>query len=156
MADYSVPELVAVVAHEIGHYRRGHIWQGLALSIGYLGATLWVLSFFLEQEALFAAFGVGEPSVYAGLVFFGLLFTPIDLALSVFVNRFSRKHEFEADRFAAETTGDGEPLIAALKKLSADTLTNLTPHPLAVALEYSHPPVLQRIDALRRTAAGQG
>ncbi len=153
VADYSVPELVAVVAHEIGHYRRGHIWRGLALSIGYLGATLWILSFFLEREALFAAFGVSEPSVYAGLVFFGLLFAPIDLALSLFVNRFSRKHEFEADRFAAETTGGSEPLIAALKKLSADTLTNLTPHPLAVALEYSHPPVLQRIDALRRAGA---
>ncbi|MCY4073918.1 MAG: M48 family metallopeptidase [Acidobacteria bacterium] len=154
VADYSVPELVAVVAHEIGHYRRGHIWRGLALSVGYLGATLWILSFFLEREALFAAFGVSEPSVYAGLVFFSLLFAPIDLALSLFVNRVSRQHEFEADRFAAETTGGSEPLIAALKKLSADTLTNLTPHPLVVALEYSHPPVLQRIDALRRAAAG--
>ena len=153
IADYSVPELVAVVAHEIGHYRRGHIWQGLALSIGYLGASFWILSFFLGQEALFAAFGVAEPSIYAGLVFFGLLFTPIDLALSLFVNRFSRQHEFEADRFAADTTGGSDPLIAALKKLSADTLTNLTPHPLAVALEYSHPPVLQRIDALRRVEA---
>ncbi len=153
VADYTVPELVAVVAHEIGHYRRGHVWRGMALSIGHLGATLWILSFFLEQEGLFAAFGVREPSVYAGLLFFGLLFTPIDLALSVFVNRFSRKHEFEADRFAAETTGSSEPLVAALKKLSADTLSNLTPHPLAVALEYSHPPVLRRIDALRRPTA---
>ena len=151
---YTVPELVAVVAHEVGHCKKRHIWQGMALSIGHLGAMLWILSLFLEQEGLFAAFYVSEPSVYAGLLFFGLLFTPVELALSVLVNVFSRKNEFEADRFAAETTGSGEPLITALKKLSADNLSNLTPHPFAVFLDYSHPPVLQRIAALRRLAAG--
>ena len=150
---YTVPELVAVVAHEVGHYKKRHVWQGMALSIAHLGAMLWILSLFLEQEGLFAAFYVTEPSVYAGLLFFGLLFTPVELVLSVLVNLFSRRNEFEADRFAAETTGSGEPLITALKKLSADTLTNLTPHPLAVFLSYSHPPVLQRIAALRRLAA---
>ena len=150
---YTVPELVAVVAHEVGHYKKRHVWQGMALSIAHLGAMLWILSLFLEQEGLFAAFYVTEPSVYAGLLFFGLLFTPVELVLSVLVNLFSRRNEFEADRFAAETTGSGEPLIDALKKLSADTLTNLTPHPLAVFLSYSHPPVLQRIAALRRLAA---
>ena len=147
---YTVPELVAVVAHEVGHYKKRHVWQGMALSIAHLGAMLWILSLFLEQEGLFAAFYVTEPSVYAGLLFFGLLFTPVELVLSVLVNLFSRRNEFEADRFAVETTGSGEPLITALKKLSADTLTNLTPHPLAVFLSYSHPPVLQRIAALRR------
>ncbi len=152
--EYTVPELLAVVAHEVGHYKRRHIWQRMALSIGHLGAMLWILSLFLEQEGLFAAFYVSEPSVYAGLVFFGLLFTPVELVLSILVNLFSRQNEFEADRFAAETTGSGEPLIAALKKLSADNLSNLTPHPLAVFLDYSHPPVLQRIAALRQTAAG--
>ncbi len=150
---YTVPELVAVVAHEVGHYKKRHVWQGMALSIAHLGAMLWILSLFLEQEGLFAAFYVTKPSVYAGLLFFGLLFTPVELVLSVLVNLFSRRNEFEADRFAAETTGSGEPLITALKKLSADTLTNLTPHPLAVFLSYSHPPVLQRIAALRRLAA---
>ncbi len=147
---YTVPELVAVVAHEVGHYKKRHVWQGMALSIAHLGAMLWILSLFLEQEGLFAAFYVTEPSVYAGLLFFGLLFTPVELILSVLVNLFSRRNEFEADRFAAETTGSGDALIDALKKLSADTLTNLTPHPLAVFLSYSHPPVLQRIAALRR------
>ena len=150
---YTVPELVAVVAHEVGHYKKRHVWQGMALSIAHLGAMLWILSLFLEQEGLFAAFYVTEPSVYAGLLFFGLLFTPVELILSVLVNLFSRRNEFEADRFAAETTGSGDALIDALKKLSADTLTNLTPHPLAVFLSYSHPPVLQRIAALRRLAA---
>ena len=152
--EYTVPELVAVVAHEVGHYKKRHIWQRMALSIGHLGAMLWILSLFLGQEGLFAAFYVSEPSVYAGLLFFGLLFTPVELVLSILVNLFSRQNEFEADRFAAETTGSGEPLIAALKKLSADNLSNLTPHPLAVFLDYSHPPVLQRIAALRQTAAG--
>ena len=152
--DYTVPELVAVVAHEVGHYKKRHIWQRMALSIGHLGAMLWILSLFLGREGLFAAFYVSEPSVYAGLLFFGLLFTPVELVLSILVNLFSRQNEFEADRFAAETTGSGEPLIAALKKLSADNLSNLTPHPLAVFLDYSHPPVLQRIAALRQGAAG--
>ena len=151
---YTVPELVAVVAHEVGHYKRRHIWQRMALSIGHLGAMLWILSLFLGQEGLFAAFYVSEPSVYAGLLFFGLLFTPVELGLSILVNLFSRRNEFEADRFAAETTGSGEPLITALKKLSADNLSNLTPHPVAVFLDYSHPPVLQRIAALRQIPAG--
>ena len=151
---YTVPELVAVVAHEIGHYKKRHVWLQMALSIGHLGAMLWVLSIFLGQEGLFAAFYVSEPSVYAGLLFFSLLFTPVELVLSVLMHVFSRRHEFEADRFAAETTGGGAPLVSALKKLSADNLNNLTPHPLDVFLHYSHPPVLRRIDALQRPAAG--
>ena len=151
---YTVPELVAVVAHEIGHYKKRHVWLQMALSIGHLGAMLWVLSLFLGQEGLFAAFYVTEPSVYAGLLFFSLLFTPVELVLSVLMQVFSRRHEFEADRFAAETTGSGAPLVSALKKLSADNLSNLTPHPVDVFLHYSHPPVLRRIDALQRPAAG--
>ncbi len=110
---------------------------------------LWVLSFFLQQEGLFGAFSVSQPSVYTGLLFFGLLFTPIELALSVLVNLFSRKNEFEADAFSAHTTGGSAPLISALKKLSADNLSNLTPHWFDVFLHYSHPPVLKRIRVLR-------
>ena len=111
-----------------------------------------MLSLFLQQEGLFAAFYMSEPSVYAGLLFFGLLFTPVELVLSVLVNMFSRRNEYEADAFAAQTTGNPDALIAALKKLSADSLTNLTPHPFHVFLHYSHPPVLQRIEALRGPA----
>ena len=151
---YSVPELVAVVAHEVGHYKKQHIWKATTLAVAHLGVTLWVLSLFLERDGLFAAFYLTEPSVYAGLVFFGLLFAPIELVLSVLVNVFSRKNEFEADAFAARTTGDGEPLISALKKLSADNLSNLTPHPFDVFLHHSHPTVLRRIDALREGASG--
>jgi len=146
---HSVDGLVAVVAHEIGHYKKGHIKQGIALSIVQAGVVFWLLSIFLREEQLFAAFGVGEPSVHAGLVFFSMLFAPIDLVLSFFVQAFSRRNEFEADAFARETTGESEELITALKKLAADSLQNLTPHPLYVKLHYSHPPLLKRIEALR-------
>ncbi len=151
---YTVAELVAVVAHEIGHYKKRHVWLRMALSIAHIAAMLWILSLFLGQEGLFAAFYLANSSVYAGLVFFSLLFRPVELVLSVVVHAFSRRHEFEADRFAAETTGSGAPLVSALKKLSADNLSNLTPHPLDVFLHYSHPPVLRRIGTLQRLSAG--
>ena len=150
----TTPELVAIVAHEVGHYKRRHILKGLALSVAHTGALFWLLSLFLDQQGLFDAFSVAEPSVHAGLVFFGLIFTPIELVLSVLVNLMSRRYEFEADAFAADTTGSAEPMITALKKLSADSLANLTPHPLQVFLHHSHPPVLQRITALRALNVG--
>ena len=150
----TTPELVAIVAHEVGHYKRRHILKGLTLSLAHTGALFWLLSLFLDRPGLFDAFAVPEPSVHAGLVFFGLLFTPIELVLSVLVNSFSRRYEFEADAFAADTTGSAEPLVTALKKLSADSLSNLTPHPLQVFLHHSHPPVLHRITALRTLNQG--
>ena len=150
---HSIPELVAVVAHEVGHYKKGHIMKSLVLQIGYPGAVFFVLSFVLQQAGLFEAFSMTEMSVHAGLVFFGLLFTPVDVTLSMYVNAVSRKNEFEADAFAASTTGHGEHLVMALKKLSADSLSNLTPHSFHVFLHYSHPPVLQRIEALRVSAS---
>ena len=149
IAQHTTPELVAVVAHEVGHYKRRHIVKGLALSLAHTGVLFLLLSLFLEQRGLFEAFGVAEPSVHAGLVFFGLLFTPVELLLSLVANRVSRIHEFEADAFAARTTGGAAALVSALKRLSADSLSNLTPHPLQVFLHHSHPPVLQRIAALR-------
>jgi len=142
-------ELVSVVAHEVGHYKRGHLLKDLLLRLAHSAALFWLLSLFLNRQGMFDAFGVADPSVHAGLVLFGLLFTPIELVLSLVVNRFSRRYEFEADAFAVETTGQALPLISALKKLSADSLSNLTPHPLHVLLHYSHPPVLDRVAALR-------
>jgi len=146
---HSVEELVAIVAHEIGHYKRGHILKGLLLGILQAGAMFFLLSLFLDQKSLFEAFGVTTTSTYAGLVFFSLLYAPIDMVLSFFLQTFSRRNEFEADAFARATTGSGERLITALKRLSADSLSNLTPHPLYVKLHYSHPPLLERIEALR-------
>ena len=146
-------EVVAIVAHEVGHYKRKHVFERMALSIVHTGLMFWLLSFFLEQPALLEAFDVNEPSVYAALLFFGLLFTPVELALSVLVLARSRKNEFEADAFAVTTTAGCEPLVNALKQLSVQNLANLTPHPLTVMLGHSHPPLLRRIEMLRAEAA---
>jgi len=142
-------ELVAVLAHEIGHYKKKHIIKGMITSVVQTGAMLFVLSIFLQAEGLFDAFYMDEMSVYAGLIFFGMLYAPIDMILSIFMQISSRKHEYEADEFAATTTGKPEYMIATLKKLSKDNLSNLTPHPFYVFLNYSHPPALQRIKAIR-------
>jgi STE24 endopeptidase len=149
IAAHPIEELVAVVAHEIGHYKKGHIRKGLALGILQAGVIFWLLSLFLERDGLFAAFGVEQRSVHAGLVFFALLYTPLELVLSLAMQAFSRRNEYEADAYARATTGAAEPLARALQRLSADSLTNLTPHPLYVALHHSHPPLVERVRALR-------
>jgi STE24 endopeptidase len=141
-------EIVAIVAHEIGHYKKAHILKGLAISIVQLGIVFVLLSIFLKSEGLFAAFYVQDQSIYAGLVFFGMLFSPIDLVLSFFVQAFSRRNEFEADAYARNTALAAE-LVSGLKRLSGESLSNLTPHPLYVKLHYSHPPLAERIAALR-------
>lgn len=150
ISKHSVPELVSVLAHEIGHYQRGHILKLLLISLAGSGVMFFILSLIIRLPALFAAFGVDRPSVYAGIVFFGLLYAPIDQTLSVFSNFLSRSFEYEADAFAVATAKEPESLVVALKKLSVDNLSNLTPHPLKVFLDYSHPPVLERIAAIRR------
>jgi len=146
---HGTDELVAIVAHEIGHYKLRHVLKGMALGIAQSGVVFYLLSIFLTHDGLFAAFGVQERSVAAGLVFFALLYAPIDLVLSFLVQAFLRKNELEADAFARRTTGTGERLVKALQRLAADSLENLTPHPLYVKLHYSHPPLPQRIEALR-------
>lgn len=110
-----------------------------------------LLSVFLNAQGLYDAFYMEQSSVYVGLIFFGMLYAPIDMILSIFMQIISRKHEFQADRFAAETTHAPETMVQALKKLSKDNLSNLTPHPFYVFLNYSHPPVLQRIEAIRKS-----
>jgi len=147
---HTVGELVAVLAHEIGHYKKKHIIKGMIVSIAHTGVVFYLLSIFLSHEGLFRAFYMANMSTYAGLIFFGMLYSPIELILSIFMQIVSRKHEYEADRFAAETTRDPQSMIEALKKLSAHNLSNLTPHPLYVFLNYSHPPVLERIRAIQQ------
>ncbi len=149
----TTPELVAVVAHEVGHYKLRHIPKRLALSIAHSGILFALLSVFLSRQGLFAAFGIDRPSVHAGLVFFGLLYTPVELALGIWLNALSRRDESAADRFAARTTARPDSLASALKRLASDQLANLTPHPLYVALNHSHPPLLTRLGALRRMVA---
>ena len=145
---HTVPELVAVLAHEIGHYKKKHIIKNMAISIVHMGLIFFLLSIFVSRQELFNAFFMEHASVYAGIILFSMVFTQIEFFFALFINSFSRKNEYEADRFAAETTGKTEAMINALKKLSVDNLSHLTPHPFYVKLNYSHPPVLERIKAL--------
>lgn len=153
IANHTIPELVSILAHEIGHYKKKHILQGMILSILHMGVLFFLLSIFISHQGLFDAFYMEHRSIYAGLVFFGLLYTPVETLLSIFMQMLSRKNEYEADRFAVETTHEPEIMIQALKKLSRHNLSNLTPHPFYVFLNYSHPPILERIKALRRIEA---
>ncbi len=148
--NHTIGELVAVLAHEIGHYKKKHILQGMLLGFIHTGFLFFLLSVFISHKGLFQAFYFTDMPVYAGLIFFGMLYSPIELILSVFMNIFSRKNEYEADKFSAVTTGKPVFLIDALKKLSKDNLSNLTPHPFYVFLNFSHPPVLERINALKK------
>jgi STE24 endopeptidase len=146
---HSEAELVAVLAHEIGHYKRGHILKALALGTLTTGAMFLLLGAMMNNRSLFDAFGVRETSVYVSLVLFGVVMTPVNGLLSVAGNWLSRKHEFEADAYAAEATGDPAAMAEALRKLSRDNLSNLTPHPFYVFWNYTHPPAAARIAALQ-------
>ena len=143
-------EIVAIVAHETGHYKKHHLLKMAAMIMVQTGVMFYLLSWFISWPPLFEAFFVARPSVYAGLVFFSLLYGVIDFVLGLAVLYVSRRHEFAADRFAVETTGRPEVMAMALKRLSRDNLSNLTPHPFYVFLHYSHPPVSERIDAIAR------
>lgn len=150
-----VDELLAVVAHEMGHYKLNHIPQRIAISVVQTGVLFLLLSVFLQVEGLFEAFYVDQPAVYTGLLFFGLLYSPVDLLLSIPLNAWSRRHEFQADQFAVDTTETGGALVSGLKRLAETNLSNLTPHPLTVTLEYSHPPLLERVEAIRSLASAK-
>ncbi len=142
-------EIVAVLAHEMGHFKLRHIFKMMAASILQMGIMFFILSRFLNNEQLFAAFGMEHISIYGSLFFFGFLYAPVSSLLSIFFNLFSRKHEYEADAWAVTSTENKGALITGLKKLSVHNLSNLTPHPFNVFLNYSHPPILQRIRAIR-------
>jgi len=153
---HTVPELVAVLAHEIGHYKKKHILQGMIISILHTGVIFFLLSVFLGSPGLYEAFYIEQQSIYSGLLFFGLLYTPIELLLSIVMQMVSRRNEYEADRHAAETINDPQALVDALKKLSANNFSNLTPHPFYVFLNYSHPPLLQRVHAIQQYEKQRG
>jgi len=145
--DLEVEEIVAVLAHEVGHYKRKHIIFNLISSILITGFTLFILSLFVNSPHLSEALAVSIPSFHIGLIAFGILYSPISEVTGLFMNYMSRKFEYQADNFAKETF-EGKALITSLKKLSKNSLSNLTPHPAFVFKNYSHPTLLQRINNL--------
>lgn len=149
LANFSNEEIVAIIAHEVGHYKQGHIIKKTIVRILSLGVIFYLISLFIGNQNLFEAFGMTHTSNYACLVFFGILYIPVKMILTVGMNALSRKYELAADRYSANTTGHRDALISALKKLMANNLTNLTPHPITVFLYYSHPPLRERVKTLR-------
>lgn len=145
--DLNSDEIVAVLAHEIGHFRLKHIVRGTALGILQAGITLFLLGWFVNHPAISQALGVQAPSFHIGLLGFGLLYAPMSAALGLGMTILSRRQEFQADAFAARHA-QAMALQSALMKLSASSLSNPTPHPLYVFFNYSHPPLLQRLEAL--------
>lgn len=142
-------EVLAVLAHEIGHYKMKHSLQGMLDSVLQTGLTLYILSLLVGNPALSAALGSDHSGFHLGLIAFGILYTPVSLVLGLLTNFLSRKNEFAADAFARELLG-GEALASGLKKLSVNHLSNLRPHPVFVFFHYSHPPLLSRLAALSK------
>jgi STE24 endopeptidase len=151
LEQHSQPEIVAILAHEMGHYKKRHILFMMAAGVAQLGIIFFLLSVFISNRSLFDAFYMEHVSVYAGLIFFGMLYAPVNFFTGLLMQVISRNNEYAADRFAVVTTGRKQPLADALKKLSVHNLSNLLPHPFYVFLNYSHPPVLERIAAIEKT-----
>lgn len=149
ISDMETEELVAVLAHEIGHYKKNHIIQGLIISLIQTGIVLFIFSLLIDSPLLSQALGVEEPNFHIGLIAFGILYSPVSFVLGIFMNMLSRKNEYQADAFAAENYKP-EALASALKKLSVKNLSNLTPHPRYVFFNYSHPPLLKRLKHLKK------
>ena len=140
-------ELVAVLAHEVGHFKKKHIFSGLVMSIMQIGVMTFFFELCLKLPEISLALGGSEASFHLGLIGFSIIFSPISMLSGILMNYISRKNEFEADAYAKETF-NGEDLSLALKKLSVDSLSNIYPHPLYVFFHYSHPPLIQRLRAL--------
>jgi len=145
--DLDEEEIVAVLAHEVGHYKRKHIIFNLVASTLLTGITLYILSIFISNPLLSNALGVAIPSFHVGLIAFALLYSPISGITGLLMNHLSRKFEYQADNYA-KTTYRPQPLITSLKKLNKNSLSNLTPHPAYVFVHYSHPTLLQRVHNL--------
>lgn len=146
---YTVEEITAVFAHEVGHYKKRHIIMGTVISIATTGLMLYLLSLMIYNNEVSRAMGGEFTAMHLNMLAFGILYTPISRILGLAGNAISRKNEYEADEYAVKTY-DGKPLLEGLKKLSSDHLSNLTPHPAYVFVHYSHPPLLQRVRAMQR------
>ena len=144
--NHTEEELLAVLAHEVGHYKKNHVFKGLILSIAQIGLMCFLFQLCLNEGLISFALGAEIPTFHLGLIGFSLLYSPIGLITGLMMNIFSRKNEYEADKFAKDTY-DGNHLSLALKKLSANSLSNLYPHPFYAFIHYSHPPLLKRLSA---------
>lgn len=149
IADHTIEELVAVLAHEIGHYKKKHILKGLITGVFQTGILLFILSFMLKSPATSLALGTANVSFHMSLVAFGILYSPVSLILGVISNVILRRNEYEADRYAVGLSKPGS-LPLALRKLSVNNLSNLAPHPWYEFVHYSHPSLLQRLAAIER------
>ena len=147
--DLEEEEIVAVLAHEVGHYKRKHILFNLIISILIMGFTFWLLSLFIGNPILSEALNIASPSFHIGLIAFGILYSPISELTGLIMNFISRIFEYQADNYAKETF-DAAPLISGLKKLNKNSLSNLTPHPAYVFVYYSHPTLLQRYHNMKK------
>jgi STE24 endopeptidase len=147
--EHTTEELVAVLAHEIGHYKKKHIPKGMILSVLQTGVLLYIFSLLVGSPLLSASLGSPETGFHMGLLAFGILYSPVSEIISIGMNVISRRYEFQADEFAAQKSGS-KNLQEALKKLSSKNLTNLQPHPLYVFVHYSHPPLAERLQALQK------
>jgi STE24 endopeptidase len=150
ITNHTTEELVAVLAHEVGHFKKKHIIWSYVLSVLQIFFTLFVLSLMVFNENVSTALGATQLGIHLNLLAFGILFSPISGITGLLMNILSRKNEFEADAYARETF-EGDALVSALKKLSVDSLSNLYPHPLYVFFHYSHPPLLKRLEALSKS-----
>ncbi len=146
----AVQEIVAVLAHEMGHLKLNHIKKKMLLYGIQTGIMFFILSIFLRNHELIRSLGMAEYSIYTSIVFFSFIYSPVNLFLSILLNWISRRHEFEADEYSVKTTGHPDALISGLKTLSKTNLSNLSPHPFFVLLNYTHPPILVRIQRIRQ------
>mgnify|MGYP001179051226 FL=1 len=141
-------ELVSVLAHEVGHFKKKHILVSMFLTILQLGIMCYLFELCLNMEVIASSLGSSKMNFHIGIIAFSFLYSPIGLIIGILMNILSRKNEYEADKFAKDTY-NGNFLELALKKLSVDSLSNLYPHPLYVFVHYSHPPLLKRLDRLK-------
>ncbi|HLN19490.1 MAG TPA: M48 family metallopeptidase [Bacteroidales bacterium] len=147
MKEFSEEEITAVLAHEIGHYRKKHVFVSMVLSVLLTGLMLFLFSLVVDNPLFASALGSEIPSFHLGLIVFGILYSPVSLVIGLLTNYISRKNEFAADHFVFENYKPAR-LAAALKKLSVKNLSNLMPHPVYVFFHYSHPPLLDRLEKL--------
>jgi STE24 endopeptidase len=147
---HTIDEIISILAHEIGHYKLKHILKNICFSFSVTAITLFIFSFLIMKPCVYKAFLMNKHYIYAGLIFISILYEPMSLIVGIIENYFSRKYEYQADLYAISTCHNTDSMLKALKKLSVDNLSNLSPHKLKVFLTYSHPPIIERINAIKQ------